>query len=91
MRRSTSKAVDAGEHYIQHDQQISATGGPLQAAFAIVRSFYDKAFRLQVFADQSAEFNVIVDNQNAFHISGFHCAPCNWRFAVKNCQNVPRF
>jgi hypothetical protein len=42
-----------------------------------VGSFHYEALGLQVFADQSAELDVVIDHQNAFHSSGFHCAPAS--------------
>src|SRR5208282_5310598 len=69
------ETVDAGQHYVEDHQQVAAAGGALQPAFTIMSGFHDKALGLQVFSHQSTELDVIVDDQNAFHISGFHCAP----------------
>ena len=69
------ETIDPGQHYVQHDQQITTAVGALQSALAIVRALDHKPLGLQVFADQSAEFSIIVDDQNAFHLRTFHFAP----------------
>jgi len=69
------KSIDAGQHYVQHHQQVTTAAGALQSILAIVHGFHHESLGLQVFADQGAEFDIVVDNQNAFHFRGLHCAP----------------
>jgi hypothetical protein len=85
------ETVNAGKHYIQHNQQVAAGCSSLQAAFTVVRGFHGKTFSLQIFAHQGAEFHVVVDDQNAFHISGFHCAPTDHSCRSKELSNGDAF
>ena len=73
------ETIDPGQHDIQHHQQVTAAGGALQAALAVMHGIDHEAFRLQILAHQRAKFDIIVDHQNTFHVSGSHCAPCHWR------------
>jgi hypothetical protein len=69
------KAVNARQHYIEHNQQVIAFGGALQTTLAIVGRLYRESLGLQVFAYERAKFHVVVDNKNAFHDPVLHCAP----------------
>jgi hypothetical protein len=56
------EAVHAGQHHIQHHQQVIPGQSALQATIAIVHGFDLKSLGLKVLADQAAKFHVVVDD-----------------------------
>jgi len=40
-----------------------------------VYCLHGEALGVQVLADQGAEFDIVVDDENAFHLCRLHCAP----------------
>src|SRR5205807_5115481 len=62
------KTIQTWKHDIEHDQKVIAGHGASEPRLSVMHGLYLKAFRRQVFADQRAKLNVIVDDQNAFHV-----------------------
>ncbi len=50
-------------------EQMVAAEGAFESAIAVVNCFDLEAFRFEILADQSAKLHVVVDDQNAFHLS----------------------
>ena len=80
------KSVHTRQHDIEDNEYVIILPGALQAAFTVINSFDEKAFRLQVLAYESAEFNVVVNNQNSIHLYNSLFTLIRCLFHVKNCQ-----
>src|ERR1700730_13886218 len=65
------EAVHAGQHYVQHDQQVISVEGAIEAAGAVMNRFYLKALGLKILTYQAAQFHIVVDDQNAIHFNHF--------------------
>jgi hypothetical protein len=59
------KPFDFREHYIEDDQGKVAGDGAFQAFGAVMRDVNAKAFRLEIFAEEVAQLDIIVHNENA--------------------------
>jgi hypothetical protein len=47
---------------------VIAGEGPSEARLSIMYGVHLKALRTQVFTDEGAKLNIIVDDQNSFHV-----------------------
>jgi hypothetical protein len=65
------EAVHAGQHYIQHDQQVISIQGAIQTAVAVVSRLDLKTLGLKILSHQAAQLYVVVDYQNAIHFFHF--------------------
>ena len=65
------ESVQAREHYIQDHQQKVSVERLLQTAISVRGGFDLKALGRQILAHQAAQFDVVIDNENAIH--GVYC------------------
>src|SRR6185437_2904800 len=71
------ETIQAGKHDIEHDQKVIAREGTSEAGFPIMNGFHLKALRTEIFAYQRAELNIIIDDQNPFHVIHFNSSTHN--------------
>ena len=65
----------AGEHEIEDDQRVLHGESALETARTVVYRFDSESFRAETLCEKPAKLNVIVDDENAFHVVGgfLHC------------------
>ncbi len=66
-RRKISSPPIPGQHQIEHDKRMLHREGAFQPANPVVNSFDCEAFGCEALREQSAQLNIIIDDENAIH------------------------
>ena len=61
---------------------------PGEAGFAVVNAFHLEALGAEILADQGAQFNVIVDDQNSIHLVHFSGGPVVKRVKIRQIAGL---